>query len=1318
MRKLLYSLAAVATLLFAASCAQEKLGGPIGGETVEATFSVALPDAVVTKAISDGANATKIMFRAFDADGKHIAGLDKDDIAVSGYKATHTARLIKGLTYSFVFWAYQGDTAPTITYDADSKNPTIKWTPADMMNDDTFDAFYARIEGKKVESAFAADITLTRPFAQVNVGAYADDFAAAESNGIDVTPANMLTSYKVKVPTTLNLIDGTIDEPAEVPFSAKARPAEDLTVGSDSYKWVAMAYVLRPCPNAFIEQTDGSFKLEENAEAKETVQVDFHISTKQNTSTAVELDRTVYNVPVQRNYRTNILGYIFSVEGSFNILVDQNFQPIGASDLLPEYADIDALNKAFANTAATDADKWSYKVKVLTAGSVKTITLPDTSDPVDIVFADGAFANEDITVEYASATAAKPVKLTVKVDEMNSLTANLPQTTINVVTGSLIHTATITSAPGTFVIEQNAKVENLIILGGGVKIEGTVGDADITTGGATVTFATTAEITGTVNVNDGAVVIEDGATVNENEGGELNVSINATVDDNSTTPVDMERFGEIASQAALETALAGGGEFTVAADIVINKSMVVPTGKTVVLDMNGKTLSNTEDIWKGSDWSMISVRGGNLTIKGNGTLQAKENDEYAVDVQCGGSLTIVDGTFVGNITSVYIEDEGSVEILGGTFSILQLSDEPTDKYRFTLNCLDASYKSGKDVFTVKGGTYKEFDPANNQAEGPGTNFLADGYRTTSSVDNDGNTWYTVEEGTPLVAHDAFAVPETATVYTSGANQSYTIVPVTASDYTGTVAFEITEGSDIITLEGAQVSHKAQSTGTAKVKVSAPADEKYVAAEATVTITVKENKIESISWKTEPTAEEKAFVAGDNFIRGGEVLETLTDGDSAEASFYGIKYYINDVEVTDATILSEGDFTVVVKDVDDNVASTCNTLSYEIVVSAAPYQYAGAGTAEDPYTVADVRHFIDALSDKTTGSADPVFIKGKVVSFANKGKYSESGTYGNASFFITETGDSTEDQFEVFRALYFGGEKWATGQPEVAVGDEIVVQGKVKYYETSSVYETAGGDDCYVISINGKTGVAAKPTITSEGTVIPADGTLAVTLEVTDGSAIWYQIDDADAVEYTAALSLENACTVTAYAKKDGLFDSPVATKTFTKSTGSQQSWKLVTDASVLKDGDVVILGAYNATYTANKVNYTDNKVIGAVNTTLSSPIAAAVDVSFDEDGLGFDSLPNGAIVITLHKNGSKWNLETDGQYLCYSKKNTINLQESAFDWTLSISSNSDVEISDDTVITSGNDAGTYKIQYNPNSGNGRFAAYKSAQKAIRLYRYE
>ena len=178
----------------------------------------------------------------------------------------------------------------------------------------------------------------------------------------------------------------------------------------------------------------------------------------------------------------------------------------------------------------------------------------------------------------------------------------------------------------------------------------------------------------------------------------------------------------------------------------VDASSGVTVGKKIVLDMNGKKLYNTRDIWDTS-WSLISVQAnGDLTITGNGTFAAKENDCYAVDVQDGGKVTIQNGTFIGNIHAVYVLT-GTAIINGGTYTVQQKFSE-AKPYDFVLNCYDANHTNGTATITVNGGEFPQIDPSNCKAEGEGTNFVAAGVAVATVVDGD-NTSYAV--GSAVIA---------------------------------------------------------------------------------------------------------------------------------------------------------------------------------------------------------------------------------------------------------------------------------------------------------------------------------------------------------------------------------------------------------------------------------------------------------------------------------------------------------------------------------------------------------------------------------------
>ena len=218
----------------------------------------------------------------------------------------------------------------------------------------------------------------------------------------------------------------------------------------------------------------------------------------------------------------------------------------------------------------------------------------------------------------------------------------------------------------------------------------------------------------------------------------------------------------VKNEASLKALFATGGEATLAADLDLGETVSVAAGKEVTLDLNGKTISNTTDIWNTATnyWSLLSVRGGSLTIKGAGTLQAKENDCFAVDVMDGGKVVIEDGTYVGNVHAVYVF-EGSVEIKGGKYSIQQPSELPSP-YGYVLNCYDANCKNGTAKIMVSGGEFEKFNPADCAAEGAHTNFLADGYM---SVEAEEGVW-TVVRGTKPVVMTTAELRATLTAFTS------------------------------------------------------------------------------------------------------------------------------------------------------------------------------------------------------------------------------------------------------------------------------------------------------------------------------------------------------------------------------------------------------------------------------------------------------------------------------------------------------------------------------------------------------------------------
>ena len=116
------------------------------------------------------------------------------------------------------------------------------------------------------------------------------------------------------------------------------------------------------------------------------------------------------------------------------------------------------------------------------------------------------------------------------------------------------------------------------------------------------------------------------------------------------------------------------------------------------------------------------------------------NGGYGVNVRKGAAVTINGGCYYGGGTAVQVQ-EGTLVINGGTFAC-EPFDDPYG-YNFLINCVDSAYKNGTAKVIINGGTFINFDPSNNSAEGAGTSYVADGYKVVPQTQINGDIWYTV-----------------------------------------------------------------------------------------------------------------------------------------------------------------------------------------------------------------------------------------------------------------------------------------------------------------------------------------------------------------------------------------------------------------------------------------------------------------------------------------------------------------------------------------------------------------------------------------------
>ena len=296
MKKILLFTAALAALLSAASCQKEEMGAVEAGNG-NVTFTIQTPEDAVTKAIGDGTNVNIVYYEIYKADekGQPVGEpLVDDTVEMSNKEASLTLNLLEDQKYVALFWAQVNGKD---YYDVRNLLKVEALYPDTKSNLEERAAFYQKFVFS-TENAVNETVTLVRPFAQLNIGTTLESLDMDYE--VDVTASSVTVANPARFFNVNNGVGHTAT-PAAVVFGEETNPQEALIVNNDEYEYVAMNYIL----------VDG---------ARSTVNVDFSIVTDKGTVT-----KTVADVPVAQNYRTNLLGNLLTKETKIEIVVDERF---------------------------------------------------------------------------------------------------------------------------------------------------------------------------------------------------------------------------------------------------------------------------------------------------------------------------------------------------------------------------------------------------------------------------------------------------------------------------------------------------------------------------------------------------------------------------------------------------------------------------------------------------------------------------------------------------------------------------------------------------------------------------------------------------------------------------------------------------------------------------------------------------------------------------------------------------------------------------------------------------------------------------------
>ena len=321
MKKNLFFGLCAASMLLMTSCDKEAFGSRFGEQETNVTLSVTIPE-LQTRAYGTGVNARYLQYAVYslDAQGALNEEIKKvDDAVMTGTTPTASIalKLVPGSRYSIVLWADaygkdNNDSPFTVAMSTTANTMTVNASKV-KTNDDMADAFfgsfeitadpnetsgYVITEYGKTENV--GDILkLKRPFAQLNIATTNEDLELAENSDFAITH----TSVKIEnVMNVLELRKGTVSGTAvETQYAINEIPNDWNRDEYTTHTLLAMNYILMPFD-------------------KETVNVTFGYSDG-NTIKYKEYA----NVPLRRNWRTNIYGELFTNPVGITVQIAPNF---------------------------------------------------------------------------------------------------------------------------------------------------------------------------------------------------------------------------------------------------------------------------------------------------------------------------------------------------------------------------------------------------------------------------------------------------------------------------------------------------------------------------------------------------------------------------------------------------------------------------------------------------------------------------------------------------------------------------------------------------------------------------------------------------------------------------------------------------------------------------------------------------------------------------------------------------------------------------------------------------------------------------------
>lgn len=294
MKKVFYIIMAIMPALLV-SCGKE--AAEVSDPAVAVRFQAELPQAPGTRADAAGTIADKVYCTVFE-NGAELTSMRQELQIQDGKGITYSPSLLKGHTYNIVFWACKSG-----SYDVTDLK-SITRTAGHGENE--YDAFTA-VTTIEVSDTETHTITLKRPMAQLNLGVSQKEWDLISDKDIfNITPSK--TVLKLSGKSAFNALTGaSAGSDAEIIYELPAT-GEEITSGSQTYRSIGMCLIMA--------ETE-----------KQTTDITFSVYD-QNGKT-IRQDVTIRNIPLQRNYKTNVVGEIMTETITYSITLEEAFNQSG-----------------------------------------------------------------------------------------------------------------------------------------------------------------------------------------------------------------------------------------------------------------------------------------------------------------------------------------------------------------------------------------------------------------------------------------------------------------------------------------------------------------------------------------------------------------------------------------------------------------------------------------------------------------------------------------------------------------------------------------------------------------------------------------------------------------------------------------------------------------------------------------------------------------------------------------------------------------------------------------------------------------------------